>query len=176
MDTTTQFIFLILLGGFVSGSESVVYHVLPTKPIDSCPGNGSSSCPLDQHCLKMDYLVEHSSKLFSSDHVTVTLVFMCGVHNYYTKDWTVQNLTSFIVKGAAKSRENVIIDHQFGTQPKSGFHPVGEVGGKLPPPNTQLPPQKEREKEEKRKRRERERGAWWGKGSVYNIIFASHCK
>ena len=118
MDTTTQFIFLILLGGFVSGSESVVYHVLPTKPIDSCPGNGSSSCPLDQHCLKMDYLVEHSSKLFSSDHVTVTLVFMCGVHNYYTKDWTVQNLTSFVVKGAAKSRENVIIDHQFGTQPK----------------------------------------------------------
>ena len=38
----------------------------------------------------------------------------------------------------------------------SGFHPVGEVGGKLPPQNTQLPPQKEREKEGKRKRRERE--------------------
>ena len=62
----------------------------------------------------------------------------------------------------------------------AGFHPVGEVGGKLPPQNTQLPPQKEREKEEKRKRREREgerkkeRGAWWGKGSVY--IFASQCK
>ena len=33
---------------------------------------------------------------------------------------------------------------------------MGEVGGKLPPQNTQLPPQKEREKEEKRER-ERER-------------------
>ena len=33
----------------------------------------------------------------------------------------------------------------------------GGGGGKLPPQNTQLPPQKEREKEEKRKRRERER-------------------
>ena len=33
---------------------------------------------------------------------------------------------------------------------------MGEVGGKLPPQNTQLPPQKEREKEEKRKRREKE--------------------
>ena len=34
---------------------------------------------------------------------------------------------------------------------------MGEVGGKLPPQNTQLPPQKEREKEEKRRRREKER-------------------
>ena len=117
METTTLFIFLVLLGGFVCESESVVYHVLPTKPIDSCPGNGSSSCPLDQHCLKMDQLVEHSSKLFLPDHVNVTLVFMCGVHNY-TKDLTVQNLTSFVMKGAAESRENVIIDHQFGTQHK----------------------------------------------------------
>ena len=47
-----------------------------------------------------------------------------------------------------------IVVHSLG---KAGFHPVGEVGGKLPPQNTQLPPQKEREKEEKRKRRERER-------------------
>ena len=30
------------------------------------------------------------------------------------KDLTVQNLHSFIMKGAAESRENVIIDHQFG--------------------------------------------------------------
>ena len=114
METTTLFIFLVLLGGFVCESESVVYHVLPTKPIDSCPGNGSSSCPLDQHCLKMDLhhqLLEHSSKLFLPDHVlNVTLVFMCGVHNY-TKDLTVQNLTSFVMKGAAESRENVIDHH-----------------------------------------------------------------
>ncbi|MCG8621095.1 MAG: hypothetical protein MJE68_03700, partial [Proteobacteria bacterium] len=86
METTTLFIFLVLLGGFVCESESVVYHVLPTKPIDSCPGNGSS-CPLDQHCLKMDQLMEHNSKLFSSDYVNVILVFVCGVHNY-TKDLT----------------------------------------------------------------------------------------
>ena len=37
---------------------------------------------------------------------------MCGVHNY-TKNLTIQNLHSFAMKGAAESRENVIIDHQF---------------------------------------------------------------
>ena len=46
---------------------------------------------------------------------------MCGVHNY-TKNLTVQNLHSFVMKGAAESRENVIIDHQFaimeGGKPK----------------------------------------------------------
>ena len=40
---------------------------------------------------------------------------MCEVHNY-TKDLTVQNFHSFIVKGGAESRENVVIDHQFGMQ------------------------------------------------------------
>ena len=40
---------------------------------------------------------------------------MCGVHNY-TKDLTVQNLHSFVMKGETESRENVIIDHQFGAQ------------------------------------------------------------
>ena len=43
---------------------------------------------------------------------------------------------------------------------QSGFHPVGEVGGKLPPQNTQLPPQKEREKKKRgegERKRERER-------------------
>ena len=107
---------IILFRGFVSEGECVVYRVLPTNPIDSCPGNGSS-CPLGQLCVTMDYLVEHSSKLFSSDHINVTLVFVCGIHNY-TKDLTVQNLHSFVMKGATESRENVIIDHQFGTQPK----------------------------------------------------------
>ena len=42
---------------------------------------------------------------------------MCGVHNY-TKDSTVQNLHLFVMKGAAESRENVIIDHQFFGKPK----------------------------------------------------------
>ena len=40
---------------------------------------------------------------------------MCGVHNY-TKNLTVQKLHSFVMKGAAESRESVIIDHQFGMQ------------------------------------------------------------
>ena len=43
-------------------------------------------------------------------------MFMCGVHNY-TKDLTVRNLHPFVIKGAAESRENVIIDHQFGAKP-----------------------------------------------------------
>ena len=91
----------------------MVYYVSPTEPLSSCPGN--SSCPPGQLCHTMDYLVEHSSKFFSPDHINVTLIFMCGVHNY-TKDLTVQNLHSFVMKGAAESKENVIIDHQFGTQ------------------------------------------------------------
>ena len=109
----------ILIVGLISitlackTKEGVVYYVSPTEPLSSCPGN--SSCPPGQLCHTMDYLVEHSSKFFSSDHINVTLIFMCGVHNY-TKDLTVQNLHSFIMKGAAESKENVIIDHQFGTQ------------------------------------------------------------
>ena len=93
--------------------ESVVYYVSPTEPLSSCPGN--SSCPPGQLCHTMDYLVEHSSKFFSPDYINVTLIFICGVHNY-TKDLTVQNFDSFIIKGAAEPKENVIINHQFGTQ------------------------------------------------------------
>ena len=97
-------------------NEGVVYYVLPTEPLSSCPEN--SSCPPGQLCHTMDYLAEHSSELFSPDHVNVTLVFLCGVHNY-SKDLTVQNLHSFVMKGA-ESRENATIDHdQFGT--KSGM-------------------------------------------------------
>ena len=96
--------------------EDVVYYVSPTEPLSSCPGN--SSCPPGpgpELCHTMDYLANHSSEFFSPDHVNVTLIFMCGVHNY-TKDLTVQNLHSFVMKGAAESRENVIIDHQFSMQ------------------------------------------------------------
>ena len=94
-------------------TEGMVYHVKPVKHPSSCPGN--SSCPPGQLCHTMDYLAEHSSEFFSPDHVNVTLIFMCGVHNY-TKNLTVQNLHSFVMKGAAESRENVIIDHQFSMQ------------------------------------------------------------
>ena len=93
--------------------KDVVYYVSPTEPLSSC--HGSSSCPPGQLCHTMDYLAEHSSELFSPDHINVTLIFICGVH-HYTKGLTVQNLHSFVMKGAAESRENVIIDHQFGTQ------------------------------------------------------------
>ena len=94
--------------------EGVVYYVSPTEPLGSCPGN-TCSCPPDQLCHTIDYLVENSIKFFSPDHVNITLIFLCGVHNY-TKDLTVQNLHSFAMKGADGSKENVIIDHQFGTQ------------------------------------------------------------
>ena len=112
------FLSSILIVGLISilakTEEGVVYYVSPTEPLSSCVGN-TSSCPPGQLCNKMDYLVEHSGKFFSPDHVNVTLIFMCGVHNY-TKDLTVQNLHSFVMKGAAESKENVIIDHQFDAQ------------------------------------------------------------
>ena len=93
--------------------EGVVYLVHPTEPLNSCPGN--SSCPPGQLCHTMDYLVEHSDEFFSPDHINVILIFMCGVHNY-TKDLTVQNLHAFVMKGASESKENVIINLQFGAQ------------------------------------------------------------
>ena len=106
-----HFLFFSLLTiGLVCLSEtkkSVVYYVSPTEPLSSCPGN--SSCPPGQLCHTMDYLVEHSSEFFSPDHVNVTLIFMCGVHNY-TKNLTVQNLHLFVMKGAAESKEKVIIN------------------------------------------------------------------
>ena len=106
----------ILIAGLICVSAetntSVVYYVSPTEPLSSCPEN--SSCPTGQHCYMMDHLAEHSSEFFSPNHINVTLMFMCGVHNY-TKDLTVQNLHSFVMKGAAESREYVIIDHQFVT-------------------------------------------------------------
>ena len=111
------YLFFVLIFGSVCVrlTEGMVYHVKPVKHLISCPGN--SSCPPGQLCHTMDYLANHSSEFFSPDHVNVTLIFMCGVHNY-TKDLVVQNLHSFVMKGAAKSRENVIIDHQFVGKPK----------------------------------------------------------
>ena len=77
---------------------------------------GNSSCLPGQLCHTMDYLAKHSSEFFfSPDHINVTLIYMCGVHNY-TKSFTVQNLHSFVMKGTAKSREIAIIDYQFTTQ------------------------------------------------------------
>ena len=89
--------------------KDVVYYISPTKPLSSCPGN--SSCPPGQLCHTMDCLAEDSNEFFSPDHVNVTLIFMCGVHNY-TKNLTIQNLYSFVMKKVAESRENVIIDHR----------------------------------------------------------------
>ena len=106
-------ILIVLISILAETEEGVVYYVSPTEPFGSCPGN--SSCLPGQPCHTMDYLVEHSSKLFSPDHVNVMLIFLCGVHNY-TKDLTVQNLNSFVMKGATESKEDVIINHQFGTK------------------------------------------------------------
>ena len=110
------FFFVLIFGSiYIRLTECNVYYVKPVKHLISCPGN--SSCPPGQLCHTMDYLAEHSSEFFSPDNVNVTLIFMCGVHNY-TKDLTVQNLHSFVMKGAAESRENVIIDHHFVGEPK----------------------------------------------------------
>ena len=110
----TFFLSSILIFGLINvlaeTKENVVHYVSPTEPLSSCPGN--SSCPPGQLCHTMDYLANHSSEFFSSDHVNITLIFMCGVHNY-TKNLFVQNLHSFVMKGTAESRENAIIDHQF---------------------------------------------------------------
>ena len=111
LDNEAAILFILIFGSTcVRVTEGTVYHVKPVKPLISRPGN--SSCPPGQLCHTLDYLANHSSEFFSSDHVNITLIFMCGVH-YYTKDLTVQNLHSFVMKGAAESRENVIIDHQF---------------------------------------------------------------
>ena len=111
-----HFLFSILIVWLIRLAETkngVVYYISLTKPLSSCPGN--SSCPPGQFCHTMNYLAEHSSEFFSPDHIRVTLIFMCGVHNY-TMDLTVQNLHSFVMKEEAQSRENVVIDHQFVTQ------------------------------------------------------------
>ena len=96
-----KFILLTFLIGSICIPK--VYYVLP-YPEDM------SSCQPHQLCHTMDYLAEHSDEFFSSDHINVTLIFMCEIHNY-TKDMTVQNLQSFVMKGATESRENVILDH-----------------------------------------------------------------
>ena len=97
----------------IRNGPTVFYYVHPTEPLSSCPGN--SSCPSGQLCHTMDYLVEHSSEFFPPENLNLTLIFMCGVHNY-TKDLTVKNLHSFVMEGASEPNENVIIDHQFGIQ------------------------------------------------------------
>ena len=86
--------------------ESVVYYVLPTEPLSSCPRN--ISCPPNQVCHTMDYLAEHGNELFSPDYYNVTMIFMCGVHNY-TQDLNVQNLHSFVMKGETGAKENSIV-------------------------------------------------------------------
>ena len=96
-------------------NSGVVYYVSPTEPLSSCFRN--SNCPPGQLCHTMDYLAEHGSEFFSSDHINVTLIFMCGVHNY-SKNLNVQNLYSFIIQG--ESRENVIVNHQFSSQKFNG--------------------------------------------------------
>ena len=102
-------------------AEGVIYYISPT--LNSCPGR--SSCPPSQQCYTMDYLVEHSSEFFSPDHVNVTLIFMCGVHNN-TKDLSVQHLHSLVMKGAPDSSERPLIDHlsvlQFGKPSCTAIH------------------------------------------------------
>ena len=86
----------------------VVYYVVPTEQISPCHRN-SITCPPGQVCHTMDYFTESGNKFFSTNHVNITLIFMCGVHKC-TKDLTVQNLHSFDVRGETETKENVIIN------------------------------------------------------------------
>ena len=106
---------LIIFGVLLSEGESVVYYVLPTEEQSYCQ-TVNNSCPPGQLCHTMDYLAEHSSEFFTPDYINITLIYMCGVHNY-TKDLTVQNLHTFVMKKAADSKENAIINmlHQMKT-------------------------------------------------------------
>ena len=100
-----RFFRILIISGVLSlEGEGVIYHVLPTEKVGFCQTGNSMRCPPGWLCYTMDYfiLAEHSSEFFSPDHVNVTLIFMCGVHNY-TKDLTVQNLQSFVMRGAAET-------------------------------------------------------------------------
>ena len=100
---------ILLIIGLNKVSEgSVVYYVLPTEPLSSCPIATNISCPPNQVCHTMDYLAEHRSHFFSRDYYHITLIFMCGVHNY-TQDLSVQNHYSFVMKGETGAKKNTII-------------------------------------------------------------------
>ena len=88
-----------------SEREGTIYYILQTgQMISNC-----SSCPPGQVCHTMNYLAENSHKFFSSDHVNVTLIFMCGVHKF-SSNLIVQNLHSFVMKGGTSTKDNVIIN------------------------------------------------------------------
>ena len=59
--------------------------------------------------------MENSREFFSPHHRDITLILMCGVHNY-TKDLTAQNLNTIVMKGVEKSKDDTIIDYQFDAQ------------------------------------------------------------
>ena len=94
-------------------NKSVVYHVSPTKQLDSCPRN--STCQPDQHCHKLDYFAQNSKEFFSQNDTNITLIFMCGVH-IHTNRLMVQNVNTFVMKGAEKSNKNVIINHKINAK------------------------------------------------------------
>ena len=86
-----------LLAGIslLSTTAGVVYYVKPTEP---CTHN--SSCPSNETCQTMDHYVSNSSHYFSSDHINVTLYFMCGVHNC-AQEMTAHDLQTFTMIGTA---------------------------------------------------------------------------
>ena len=100
-------LFFVVVTTRLSKVEGVVYYVSPTEQLGSCRGN--SSCPPGQVCYTMDDLAESSYMFFSSDHINITLVFMCGIHNL-TKNLTIQTLHSFVMKGETETKEKLIID------------------------------------------------------------------
>ena len=90
----------------LSITAGVVYYVEPTEP---CAHH--SSCPSNVTCHTMDHYASNSSHYFSSDHINVTLFFMCGVHNC-TPQVDVGDLQIFAMIGTAERQHVTITDNQ----------------------------------------------------------------
>ena len=98
------FIYLLArLSPYPQASTGVVYYVKPTEP---CAHN--SSFPSGEECQTMDHYASNSSHYFSSDHINVTLYFLCGVHNC-TERMDIRDLQTFVMKGTA-GRHGVVIN------------------------------------------------------------------
>ena len=115
MDTFRVTIFvlqlLIKLAFTSSSAAGVVYYVEPTEP---CAHN-SSSCPSNETCHTMDHYASNSSHYFSSDHINVTLYFMCGVHNFI-QQVNVSDLYSFAMIGTAERQRITLISTALPTK------------------------------------------------------------
>ena len=99
-----QLAVVLFLNPTVPTKAGVVYYVQPTE---SCTNN-HSSCPPNKTCHEMDYYANSSDLYFASDHINVTLYFLCGVH-YFTRDLAICNLNSFLMIGIAGKQDVLVM-------------------------------------------------------------------